>query len=244
MSEITPEPQENVVPVEAPAESTEPAKRKPGRPKGAKSGNHLTPTKKAEVVALWKTGDYTLDQLSKKYGRSKEALSRIFAKAGAEKGSYAKEVGEEATKAVEKKLLEESAVLADMIRIAKTDANKLFETLRKLMIETIVKNRAAGKPMAAILGDIKVIDLAARAARNIQAGQFEVLGINKEDKNKKEELSELKISGLSTHDIESLKQAEKAPDDFEQELKKLEESLGDEELLAEDDNDDDDDSDD
>jgi hypothetical protein len=226
------------------------AKEVPAKVKKVRAGvtvstkKHLTPTKKAELFTLWRTGEYTLRELAIRFDRAPEVISRLLTKEGVKKGEHAAEIAQRTAEATRKKISDEIATHMESIKVAKSDSNKVYETLRKLLITTILEARRAGLPIASVLGEMKVIDMASRAARTLQAGQFEVLGIVKEEKNKEDEPSELRIVNLTGDQIREMGHGGDNESSVQAEIDKLNNSLGDESLIesiSDDSGDDDDD---
>lgn len=186
--------------------SAEPVEKKGvGRPRGPAKTRKLTARQKAEAAALWSAGDATLHDLSVRYGKTKEHLSRTFTKMGVKKGERAREAVEEAKAAIAKEMVSDSAELAKKVRAAKDDSDRFYTTLRKLTLHEIITAKKSGLPLSAIFNNLKSLEVASKIARITQEGQFEVLGISTEPVELEDDIPELRITGLSSDQIEELR---------------------------------------
>lgn len=193
-----------------------PAPRKSGRPKGSKS-KQLTPRQQAEAAALWSTGDVTLEDLAKRYGKTWETFQRLFERKGIKRGSKAAEVVAKAEEAVHREMLSDPSALAAKIKSAKDDSERFYTTVRKLTMHEIITAKKNNVPLGTIVPNLKALELAARIAKSTQEGQFNVLGISTAPVEDENDIPELRIAGLSTEQINDLRSQvqQKDPDDLE-----------------------------
>jgi hypothetical protein len=164
----------------------------------------LTPTQRAEAIALWKQGDVTMDELVDRYGCTEAALRRLFMVEKVKKGEGAREVEAKRIAVMQEAMQLEPGVHAQRVYETKDETYQVLRSLRKLVIGTLIEAKRAGKPLGAVQNDMKAIREAAAAVKICREEAFAVLGI-REGEGTEEALPELHITGLDDEQIEQLR---------------------------------------
>lgn len=189
---------------------------------------HLTLAEKAEAVALWKSGTVTLDDLALRFKKDRGTFIRLFKEVGAEKGSDKAETERKVTEAVESILIDDATILAKRIKDTKEDHYKYVTGVSKLAWNVIVTAQQEKRSPATYASEMKSLEMAMRVFKLSREEKYALLGINPDDENEDKPLPDLVVQELTAQDIHDLHQRSLMADD---ELG-LNESLGDEELIA------------
>ncbi|MDL2284440.1 hypothetical protein LJC19_04785 [Oxalobacter sp. OttesenSCG-928-P03] len=177
------------------------------KPRGRKKPpRHMSAAQKAEAIALWESGNVTLDMLAKKFKKDKSTLMRLFQKEGAAKGSAEEETKQKVAEAVEKAIVSDATVLAERIRDTKEEHYKMASALARLTWGIIAEARKAGKPVATIATDMKALQAAAQILKTTREERYAVLGITSKDDDPDKPLPELVIKELDPDDIRKISQ--------------------------------------
>ena len=165
----------------------------------------LSPKQWAEAEALWESGEFTLEDLSRKFGIAPNSIYVHMKKVGAEKGAKAAKhkakVAEEVTKAA----TEEATILAARIRETKEDHYKMASGIAKLTWAEVLTAKQNNVPIATIANNVKALDGAMTVLAKARIERFAVLGLDKDHDDDDDGLPELLISELTADQIEELR---------------------------------------
>lgn len=166
---------------------------------------NLTARQWREAEAMWKSGDFTYEDLVKKFGKFKSTFERHFKKNKIKKGENA-----DATKRqVEEKLaaaaVNEATVTAVRIRETKEDHYKMASAIAKLTWNEILKTKQDGVPIAIAMNNIKTLDVAMGVLSKARTERWAVLGLDRPDAVDPDELPELIISELTDAQVKELR---------------------------------------
>ncbi len=179
--------------------TTKPTRRNP------KKGKQLTESEKAEAITLWQNGDTTLSDLEKRFGRNRSTFLSLFEAAGVKKGEKAAETRIEVEKAVQAAATADATLLASRITETKEEVFKMSSGVRKLIWQAILKAKTENLPLESQLGTIRTLKEAMQGIKLTQELSYEVLGLNKEDKEGDEDdLPELVFHELTVEDAQRL----------------------------------------
>lgn len=202
MSEEKPEPQETAAGTPAPA---------PVRARKPRTKQKIPTSVKTELLTLWRLGEATKPELSKKYGISEDRLTDLFDREGVKKGEAAAEIAAKRAAALEAALTLDPAVHARRVFDTKNETYRYIEMVRKLAAKAIVTCQQNGLPLGSIQNDMKALREAAQTFKVCREEAFVVLGI-KEDDSGDDQLPDLVITGLDDEQIEELRNANGSDD--------------------------------
>lgn len=175
------------------------ALRKPAK------GAHLTSSQKGEAIALWKSGTVTLEDLSVRFNKRKETMSKMLKAAGAVKGSDAADIAAKAAAVVETRLLGDVEVHMQRIAAAKEQHFKMTDGLAKLAWSEIVRARQSGLDIAGLKDLMQTLKLAGDVIGGARKELWVVLGIEEFDNSKElEDLPELTVRELTQGEVVEL----------------------------------------
>ncbi|WP_199153553.1 hypothetical protein [Chromobacterium sp. ASV23] len=177
---------------------------KPKKPK-PRAGRWMTPAEKAECVALWESGEVTLDDLTRKFGRTPETISKVLSDAGAVKGRTAKEAAEKVRSAVESSIIDDAAKIANRIRETKEEHYSLARAITGLVKKEIIDVSRAGGEIGNRLGAFKALEAAMKVLKTAREERFAVLGILNGEDVDVESLPDLIVQELSAEDVATLR---------------------------------------
>lgn len=189
------------------------------------TSTHLTPAQKAKAIELWKSGRFTLEDLSKMYGKAPRTFMRLFKKEGIEKGSSAEEIAEKVKEEVKKTAVGEVMETVDKIRATKEEHYKVNQVLFKMHWNEITRLVSERLPMAAGAANFKAIQLALQNFRVIREERYTLLGITEEN-DISDELPELSIHELTQDQIDEMRAAVASRDDDEMSEDELDMEIG------------------
>lgn len=185
--------------------STTAAKKRPVRKTGV---TKLTTSQKAEAVALWRTGDVTLEFLAKKFGKRPETFSRLFSRMGIKKGSEAAAAAAKIASTIESHKLTEVEETLNRIKKVKEDHYKMSTGLAQLVWAEIVRARKADLPLDKLKEVFASLKLAGEVISNSRKELYDLLGIEEADKRGDlDELPELTVRELTQGETEQLRNA-------------------------------------
>ena len=196
----------------------------------------LTTAQKAEAIALWKSGNVTLDDLAKKFKKDRGTFARLFKEEGVEKGSTAAETEKKIQEAVEATLVDDATKNAQRIKDTREDFYRYVDGVGKLTWNIVVKAQRERREPASYATDMKSLEMTMRVLKMVREEKYTLLGYREDSEDDDKPLPELRIQELTAQDIKDLHERSLMADD---ELG-LDKELGDEELIAEGSDDDED----
>ncbi|CAG9228805.1 hypothetical protein [Burkholderia vietnamiensis] len=175
----------------------------PGAKRGTKA---LTEKQRAELIALWRSGDATLEELGKRFNRTPRALSMMFAKEGVKKGEKRAEVHAAVQQKVAEQIAGDATVIAGKIRETKDSHYAASKVIAQLIQNQLVKAQRDQVPFATVQAEIKTLKLAAEALSVCREERFIVLGIANGEKEEDDDLPELPIHEMTAAQILDMQQ--------------------------------------
>lgn len=183
-----------------------PKKKRGGRKKGATA---LTVSQKAEAATLWRMGEVTLQDLSKKFGKRPETFSRLFKEMGIKKGSGLQQATQQAQQAAQAKVINDAEVLAARIAKVKEDHIRMSDGLAKIAWAEIVRCRQANLDLAKLKDLMQMLKLAGEVVGRSREELYALLQIEDHDKEKDpDELPDLTVRELTPSEITQLQNQE------------------------------------
>lgn len=176
----------------------------------AKPKSHMTPKQWREAEAMWESGDFTYDDLVKKFGKSVSTFERHFKKHGIVKGSKAAATKKKVEEKLAAAAVDEATILAARIKETKEEHYKMASAIGKLTWNEILKTKQDGVPIATALNNIKTLDAALSVISKARTEKWAVLGLDKPDAVDPDELPELLIGELTEEQIRELRERDDA----------------------------------
>lgn len=173
----------------------------------------LTVGEKARAAAMWRSGEYSLEQLSREFSRRPETLSRMFKSMGVEKGDAAKKT----SRAVEKRLKEAavSDIEKTLARIAETrDSHyQMSRSLALFAFRDIVLARQAGTDVAKLKDKMAVYKMASEVVGTSRKELWALLEVEKHIESEEDSnLPELRVMELTQNEIVQLQSQDNEDD--------------------------------
>lgn len=180
----------------------------------AASKVRLTPKEKAQAIALWRSGEATLEDLSKRFKKRPETFSRLFKKLSIAKGSA---IAEAAAKLEEATISHAEAEHQESLRRLKAVRDEHFKMstgLAKLAWAEIVRARQASLPLDTLKDTMATLKIAGDLIGNARKELFEILGAEKLEKDEElDDLPELTVRELTNNEIEQIQTASEIDED-------------------------------
>lgn len=164
----------------------------------------MTTKEKAEAVALWQSGEVTIVDLAKKYGRDAATINKVLSEAKAVKGAVASKVVEAATKKVAESIVADADVLAKRIRETKEEHYMLSRGI-VMAVAKEIREHSSGKDMANRAPTLKAYESAMKVLKMAREERFAVLGILDGESSNGEEIPDLIVQELSADDVAVLR---------------------------------------
>lgn len=206
------------------------AKAKTDVKKKRRVPRHLTTSQKAEALALWRSGEVTLDELAKRFKKDRTTFLNLFNREGAQKGETKEKTEKKVQEAVESSIVSDSIILANRIRDTKEEHYKMAYGISRLTWDILSKAKREGIPIGSFAADMKTLQAAANVLKVAREERYAVLGISILDENDDKPLPDLVVQELTSEDIKRLN-AEQAVSDEEMGGADIE-VLGDEEIVV------------
>lgn len=175
-----------------------------------KTSVRLTPKQWAEAEALWESGEVTLDDLAKKFGKSRATLQRHFRENGIHRGANAEANKAIVKQAVQDAVIDDAAILASRIRETRDEHYKMTTALAKLTWSEIMTAKKDSKAMSTIKDNLKALETAMKIIQIARVERYAVLGLNAEEDNDDDTLPELIISELTAEQIEEMRKRDES----------------------------------
>lgn len=157
-----------------------------------------------EAEILWASGEWTLKQISDKYGPGIQAIYQHMRKRGVEKNSMRDEFQEVADEEIRNTVKQETDQLMKEALDSKKITVRASVALQKMIMQSIKKARDEEKGVATVHGEIKAIQDAIKAIGEGWNNVSKSLGLDKDDGNL-DELPELVVSTLTKQDIAEIR---------------------------------------
>lgn len=170
------------------------------------SYKRMTPKQWAEADALWASGEVTLAQLRKRFGKSNKSFTDRFEKLGIKKGEGAKAHAEKVKEEVTKASVEDATIMAARIKETKEEHYKMASGLAKLTWAEILRTKQDGVPIGTALTNLKALDSAMTVLKKAREERYAVLGLDRADAVDENEVPELVISELTAEQITALQE--------------------------------------
>lgn len=191
--------------------------------------SQMKPKEWAEAEALWESGNITLSELSKRFGRAEETFSRHFASHGIKKGSKQAQSAEMVKEEVSKNIIDEAKVLSTRIRESKEEHYKMTTVITKLVMNEVLSAQKSGMPLEAKSNNIKALKDAMSVVKMAREERWAILGLDDPNTLNEDELPELMISEMTAQQIEEMhRRQEQASQEFIDEMEGVLDSSSDE----------------
>lgn len=161
----------------------------------------MTPAQWAEARAMWASGEFNLDQISEKYGVSRETLSRRFNKDGVKKGDAAIDKKIEAE--IIEKTITNAEKWAERGEQARESYFKAMDMLHKMTVKTIV-DAQRGSGLFTAQPDLKALQMGATTLGIIRQNQWAVIGLDK-DLGDDDAIPELLVRSLTPEEVQKIR---------------------------------------
>lgn len=169
----------------------------------------------AEIDAMWKSGEVTIDELVKNFGGKPETFKRSFGKRGVIRGASKEEIKQRVMEELAKAQIADAALIAGRVRETKEDHYKMAAGIAKLTWSEVLKARQEGHPVAVALPNLKALEAAMTILKKAREERYSVLGLDRDDSVDPSSLPELVISELTPDQVTHL-QSRNAEDGLEQ----------------------------
>lgn len=182
----------------------------PAPEKGETPVKQLTPAQWAEVVTLWELGEVKLEDLSTRFGISISGLSKGLKARGVTRGSRAHEVAAAVKKTViaarEEDALTDEQERQRKIKETRAQHYDWAKGLAQQVMASFAKAQKAGDPFSTEMGNIKVLRQGLAALEIARRERFAVL--NADDDLGEGELPTLPIEDLTEEEIKRIQNSD------------------------------------
>ncbi len=177
--------------------------------KKKKGVRHLDPKRRSDIISMWKSGQFTLEQIAARVGTHKTTVVRIIKVSGAKKGETAEIILAKAKEKLE--IEQQSEVEAQIKRIKETrnSAYKMLDAFEKLVAVEITTARNSKQEIGTRINNFKTLHIGADIILKSWRGRAEILGIA-DQKPDDMDIPDLNITEMTNEQIREMqrKQAE------------------------------------
>jgi len=171
-----------------------------------KRKTQFKPSERAQIKALWESGEFTLSELAAKFNRNGDSLSRYFSERGIVKGAKAEEYAKEIERKIFEDLMGDTGKIAKKVKTLKEDYLTRFDIAKKLTHNEIANVQKNKLSMAAALPNLRAIKEYIGILSACRAEEYDLLGVLElESRVEHSDLPELIISELTGKDIERMR---------------------------------------
>jgi len=191
--------------------------------------NALRPSQEAELQSLWESGEFTLRELSDKFNRAPETLSRYFSSRGIEKGAKAEEFAKKVNDRILEELMGDAGETARKIKTMKDEAIQRHEVILKMTQQEIAIVKQKGLPLQNALPNIRALKEWQSILETARKEMYTLLNAEEfESRIEQDDVPELVVSELTAEDIKELRRTQL-------EISSLEEGASDDIIMPDDD---------
>lgn len=192
----------------------------------------LNTREQAQAKAMWESGEITLDELAKKFGRNRTTFVNFFKREGIVKGATKEELQKKIEEEVAKNLVSDASVYAARIKETKDQHYIYADNLAKLSWSIMRKAKIENRSMASTYDEQAAILKTMQVMKIAREERFAVLGINAQDSADDVPLPDLEIHELSANEIKEMHRQQMVQgEDGLDEVADMDIGLGDDELL-------------
>lgn len=198
------------------------AKKRTIKKPSVRKGKQLNSTEKAEAVAMWRSGQFTLDQIAAKLDRSRLTFIRLFNVLGVAKGENSAASEKKITEAVEAAVVGNVAEIAERIKDTKEDHYKMASGIAKLVWNLIAVCKKEGKSFQTIGADLKALRYASAILKTSREEKYALLGLNEKEDDSDKDPEDLVIREITAAEIRDRANSQVNDDDFGPDLEDIE----------------------
>lgn len=171
---------------------------------------NLKPSEIAEMEALWESGEVTLKELSVRFDRSQENISRHMTMNGVEKGAKAEEYSRLIKEKIALELTGDPGEQAKKIRQAKDYALGQIDLVKKLAANEIISAKKSNLNISTTLPALRALDQYLKVISGCRSEEYTLLGVKEfEERVEQEDIPELIVTELTGEEIESMRREQR-----------------------------------
>lgn len=155
---------------------------------------------------LWESGEVTIEELTKRFGRHKQTFIKYFKKHGIVKGAKSEKLKAKVEEKMHEEVANDAAIIAARIKETKEEHYKMASGLAKLTWAEILKAKQDGIPVGAALNNLKALDTAMTVLKKAREERYAVLGLDRPDAIDENDVPELVIQELTAEQIAVLRE--------------------------------------
>ena len=168
----------------------------------------LTPSQRAEAIALWRSGSVTLADLSKKFGKRVETFSRMFIRMEIIKGSAIPEAAKKLEAAIATKAVSETEETLRKIGVTKAEHYQMSRALARMVWAQLARARDEKLDVGQLKDVMMTYKLAGDVIGNARKELFAILNVEKHDAVQDfDDLPELTVRELTGNEITMIQNA-------------------------------------
>lgn len=168
----------------------------------------VLPRKKwAEIAAIWELGDATLQELSDKYGITRQGISRKMKELGIVRGSKSSQQLARVHEEVVKATGQDAKVIAQRMVDTKEDHYNHSNMLGKLAMNELALAKSEGRALATAEPNLKAIQRAMQVVKMVREEKWVVLGLDQIE-HEDEDLPELVIREMTQEEVRAIRDAQ------------------------------------
>jgi hypothetical protein len=198
--------------------------------KKKKGVRHLDSRRRSEIILMWKSGQFTLDQIATRVGAHRNTIVRLIKVAGVKKGQDSAAILAKAKERLEQEQQSEAEEVAKRIKETRNSAYKLLDVVDKMIAIEITEARKEKAHIGTRINNMKALNIASDTVLKNWRGRAEILGIA--DKAPDDaDLPSLEITEMTNEQIREMQQRQAAFDE-DSLLTQLEDAIEQEDIVV------------
>lgn len=174
-----------------------------------RSYSKIRTSERAQMIAMWESGEFTLKEIATKFQRSIDYISRYFTVNGHIKGSKAEEYAREIRQMIQQEMMGDLAETARKIKALKEDYLTRIAIIKKMAQNEIASAHSKNLPLQVALPNLRAIQAHLNIVIACRAEEYSILGVSDfEAKIEQDDVPELLVSELTNQDIQELRAAQ------------------------------------
>lgn len=180
------------------------------KPEVAKStAKRLTPQEWQEACRMWRSGEHTLNEIAATFDVQPAGLHKRFKRHNVIKGEHAQISEETLREELEKQSREQAEKIAQETAELKEFTLKAITLLQRRTMAEIAKASKDRKALAMITDDLKALNEAMKLIRTGYDTGHKLLGLDKIDGDKDDDLETLPLQVMTDEDVEELRRRQR-----------------------------------
>ncbi|MGI1988700.1 hypothetical protein [Shewanella glacialipiscicola] len=169
----------------------------------------LTPREWSGAVAMYESGEFTLEQISEKYSVHVVTVQRYMSKNGIEKGSKSNSIKRKVEERLAEDAEEEVSLIVKRTQETKEEHYRICQAIDKRIARELITSGQDDKPISASINNLKALKIMAETLKITREARYTILGVTAESSDV-DDLPSLEVREMLDSEIKEIRDSQKA----------------------------------